>query len=45
MIGWRFYIKGGVIYVIRGGGWPSSAHALRDAWTWCGPNTPALIYT
>jgi hypothetical protein len=28
-----------------GASYGSSAHALRDAWLWCGAATPALVFT
>ncbi len=30
---------------LGGGGYDTSAHALRDAWIWAGPGVPALVFT
>lgn len=39
---WLWYVRGTTV----GASWfDSSAHALRDAWTWMGGHVPALVFT
>lgn len=40
---WAFVAADGTVYR-NADAYPTSAHALRDAWTWSGGATPAFIY-